>query len=99
MGVGCSPKGEGQIKITDMDQIEISNLNRQFLFRRENVGSKKSEVAAGAVKRFNPDMKIEALSERVGEDTEQIFSDDFFQGLNGVANALDNVEARMFLYW
>ena len=94
MGVGCDPKGLGKLKITDMDQIEISNLNRQFLFRRENVGSKKSEVAAKAVKKFNHDIRIEALADRVGEDTEQIFSDDFFIGLNGVANALDNVDAR-----
>ena len=62
MGVGCSPKGEGQIKITDMDQIEISNLNRQFLFRRENVGSKKSEVAAGAVVEAGVGLAVEATA-------------------------------------
>ncbi|ULT95969.1 hypothetical protein L3Y34_004552 [Caenorhabditis briggsae] len=95
MGVAC---GEGGlIKITDMDQIEISNLNRQFLFRRKDVGGKKSECAARAVTSFNSDVRIEALAERVGVDTEHIFNDDFFGELNGVANALDNVDARRYM--
>uniref|UniRef100_A0A1I7YJJ1 E1 ubiquitin-activating enzyme n=1 Tax=Steinernema glaseri TaxID=37863 RepID=A0A1I7YJJ1_9BILA len=97
MGVGCDPQGKGKLKITDMDQIEISNLNRQFLFRRGDVGSKKSECAGRAAKKFNPDLNIEVLSERVAEDTEHIFSDEFFGDLNGVANALDNVEARRYM--
>ncbi|ETN83338.1 ubiquitin-activating enzyme E1 [Necator americanus] len=95
MGVAC---GEGGlIKITDMDQIEISNLNRQFLFRMNDVGSKKSVVAGRAVKFFNKDVHIEALSERVGPDTEHIFNDDFFAELDGVANALDNIDARRYM--
>lgn len=35
MGLGCG--NTGSITITDMDQIEISNLSRQFLFHREDV--------------------------------------------------------------
>ncbi|CAI4226473.1 unnamed protein product [Auanema sp. JU1783] len=95
MGVACGDGG--LIKITDMDQIEISNLNRQFLFRRKDVGSKKSECASEAVKSFNKDVRIESLSERVGNDTENIFNDSFFEELNGVANALDNVDARRYM--
>lgn len=38
MGVACDSSGEGVVRITDMDQIAISNLNRQFLFRRPDVG-------------------------------------------------------------
>uniref|UniRef100_F1KT25 E1 ubiquitin-activating enzyme n=1 Tax=Ascaris suum TaxID=6253 RepID=F1KT25_ASCSU len=97
MGVACAANGEGCITITDMDQIEISNLNRQFLFRRRNVGGRKSEVAAEAVKSFNSELNIEALSERVGPDTENIFNDQFFEGLNGVLNALDNIDARRYM--
>jgi len=37
-----------------MDTIEISNLNRQFLFRSVHVGQSKAKVAAEAVKEFLP---------------------------------------------
>ncbi len=58
---------------------------------------KKAETAAKAVRLFNGDLQIEALAERVGADTEHIFPDAFFEKLNGVANALDNVEASQSL--
>ena len=44
----------------DMDTIETSNLNRQFLFRRHHVGESKAKVAAEAVKRFRPNARIQA---------------------------------------
>lgn len=53
--------------------------------------------AARAVAAFNPDANIEALAERVGADTEKIFNDAFFEELHGVANALDNVDARKLI--
>ena len=42
---------------------------------------------------MNPGIKIESHENRVGPETEDIYTDDFFQSLSGVANALDNVEA------
>lgn len=48
--MGLCSGNNGKFIVTDDDQIEISNLNRQFLFRRENVGHSKSECAANAVK-------------------------------------------------
>jgi ubiquitin-activating enzyme E1 len=36
MGIGCDQSGA--IYVTDMDSIEKSNLNRQFLFRSTDVG-------------------------------------------------------------
>ena len=82
-----------QITITDNDLIEKSNLNRQFLFRPWDVQKPKSGTAAAAAKAMNPSFNIESHENRVGPDTENIYTDDFFEGLSGVTNALDNVDA------
>jgi len=97
IGLGTGP--EGCITVTDMDSIEKSNLNRQFLFRPKDVGSMKSDCAAKAVQQMNPELegKIVSLKDRVGPDTEHIFNEDFWNSLDGVTNALDNVEARTYV--
>ena len=51
-------------------------------------------TAANAAKVMNPGLNIESHENRVGPDTENIYTDDFFEALDGVANALDNVQAR-----
>ncbi|KAI9036382.1 E1 ubiquitin-activating protein ubaA [Aspergillus affinis] len=97
IGLGTGPKGK--IYVTDMDQIEKSNLNRQFLFRSKDVGKLKSECASAAVQAMNPELegKIVTLRDRVGPDTEHIFNEDFWEKLDGVTNALDNVDARTYV--
>ena len=97
MGLGTGPKG--RLWITDMDSIEKSNLNRQFLFRAADVSHMKSDCAARAVQRMNPQLKghMETLKERVSPDTEHVFNEAFWEGLDGVTNALDNVEARTYV--
>lgn len=54
----------------------------------------KSDTAAAAVKQMNPSIRITGHQNRVGPDTERVYDDDFFESLDGVANALDNVDAR-----
>jgi len=97
IGLGTGPKGG--IVITDMDSIERSNLNRQFLFRAPDVGQMKSDSAAKAVQRMNTDLegRIRSLKEAVGKDTEHTFNEEFWKGLDGVTNALDNVAARQYV--
>ncbi|KAK5121747.1 E1 ubiquitin-activating protein [Meristemomyces frigidus] len=97
--IGLATGPNGKISVTDMDQIERSNLNRQFLFRPKDVGKLKSECASGAVQAMNPDLKgkINVMRDRVAQDTEHIFNEDFWEGLDGVTNALDNVDARTYV--
>ncbi|XP_021964411.1 ubiquitin-like modifier-activating enzyme 1 isoform X1 [Folsomia candida] len=95
MGLGGGDKGK--IFVTDMDLIERSNLNRQFLFRPKDVGQAKSVCAAQAVLEMNPGITIEHHVNRVGPETEATYNDDFFENLSGVANALDNVDARIYM--
>ncbi|CAG8556263.1 1888_t:CDS:10 [Funneliformis caledonium] len=96
MGLGT---GQGAIHVTDMDTIEKSNLNRQFLFRPGDVSKLKSETAVVAIGKMNPDTigKVIAHQDRVGVETENVYNDNFFENLDGVTNALDNVDARKYM--
>lgn len=95
MGIACGENGH--CTVTDDDVIEKSNLSRQFLFRDWNIGSSKSAVAAEATLQLNPSMKITACQDRVAPNTENIFHDAFWKGLDLVVNALDNVNARLYV--
>jgi ubiquitin-activating enzyme E1 len=95
IGLGCGPNG--QVTVTDNDNIEVSNLNRQFLFRKNNVGKPKSETACMIAKQMNPDLKINPLVELVSPDTEHIFNDEFWESLSFIVNAVDNVKARLYV--
>lgn len=95
MGVSCS--NEGKLTITDDDVIEKSNLSRQFLFRDWNIGQAKSTVAASAAVAINRHLNIEALQNRVSPETENVFDDSFWENLSVVVNALDNVNARLYV--
>lgn len=95
MGVSCG--NQGKLTVTDDDVIEKSNLSRQFLFRDWNIGQAKSTVAAASVTSINPQLHIEALQNRVGPETENVFDDNFWENLDVVINALDNVNARLYV--
>ncbi|KAK3557113.1 hypothetical protein QTP70_024648 [Hemibagrus guttatus] len=95
--IGLGAGEDGHITVTDMDSIERSNLNRQFLFRSEDIGRQKSEVAAEAVRKINPSMNITSHQNRVCQESESIYTHQFYSSLDGVAAALDNVEARVYL--
>ena len=95
--MGISSGKNGILTITDFDKIELSNLNRQFLFRENNIGQFKSEVAKYYIKQMNNSINILTHKKFVGDETENIFSDKFWDEQDIIFNAVDNVKARFYL--
>lgn len=111
----------GRLTVTDMDSIEQSNLNRQFLFREEDVMKMKSDSAIKNATLLNEDFSSQQPSHHssvnlkkgieniqitgnlvsytiaVNSETETTFSDTFLKEQDLVSNALDNVEARIYM--
>ena len=97
MGLCVDTDGGGELVVTDMDGIEVSNLSRQFLFRARHVGMMKSTVAAESATAMNASLCVKALTEKVCPATEDVFSSSFWQRQNIVISALDNVTARKYV--
>ena len=97
LGVATDEEGVGEITVTDGDRIEVSNLNRQFLFRAEHVGTAKSTTAAVAAKAMNAAMRVRSLELLAMPSTEKTFDDAFWRRLDFVTNALDSVTARKYV--
>jgi ubiquitin-like 1-activating enzyme E1 B len=79
------------IVLVDLDTIDLSNLNRQFLFRKQHIKKPKATVAKETASQFNPTVNIDA---RHGDIFDSDFNVEFFQGFDIVFNALDNLKAR-----
>jgi len=85
--------GVGVIRIVDHDKVELSNLNRQILHRDEDIGKKKVDSAAKRLKSVNPEVKIEAVAEKM---TEANLSE-LVTGFDLIVDAMDNLPTRYLL--
>ena len=56
-GVQLASAGVGRIGILDDDMVEISNLQRQFIFSEADVGKSKVEVARRRLEVVNPNIR------------------------------------------
>ncbi len=59
--------GVGQLAISDFDTVDLSNLQRQIIHGTPDLGRPKAESAADALRRLNPDIRVEALGQRLEE--------------------------------
>ncbi|MHC5018894.1 MAG: HesA/MoeB/ThiF family protein [Planctomycetota bacterium] len=60
----CALLGIGRLILLDRDTVAISNLTRSVLFRAEDAGRPKAEVAGERLRELNPDVHVDVI---VGE--------------------------------
>ena len=96
-GIGCELlktlvlTGFNDLEVIDLDTIDVSNLNRQFLFQKQHVGKSKARVARESAIEFNPKANIKAYHDSI---TSPEYDVNFFRQFSVVLNALDNRAAR-----
>jgi len=78
-GLGCpaalylAASGVGRLTIADADNVDLTNLQRQILYRTDSVGAKKVEEARKALAAVNPEVQIVPLAQRVaGSDVDRL---------------------------
>ncbi len=59
--------GIGDLRIIEFDKVEVSNLNRQILYRIQDIGKYKVDACLETLKSLNPDIHIEGICDKVTE--------------------------------
>jgi ubiquitin-activating enzyme E1 len=83
--------------VIDDDNIEISNLNRQFLFHEEHKGKSKALIAAKSAKEINPDCNFNYLAKRISPENKYIFNQSYFKKFDFVLGAIDSFHGNYYL--
>jgi molybdopterin-synthase adenylyltransferase len=85
--------GAGTVYVIDLDTVEPSNLSRSVLFRAEDGGQSKAEVAARRAREINPDVRFVPIHGDVIHD----LGLGLFADVDVVIGCLDNREARLWV--
>ena len=96
-GVGCwvaeglARSAIGQLTLIDLDDICVTNTNRQIHAMVDTVGQAKVEVMAQRIRQINPDCQVHCIEDFVSPDNVQSLLDSRF---DYVVDATDSVKAK-----
>jgi adenylyltransferase/sulfurtransferase len=95
-GLGCpaalylAASGIGRLTLADPDKVDLTNLQRQILYRTDSVGAAKVDAARAALSALNPDVRIHPLQQKLGEQEIQTLLPD----VDVVLDCSDNFATR-----
>ncbi len=85
--------GVGELTIVDYDTVSLTDLHRQLLYREEDVGKPKVEIAVRRLHDLNPTVKIKPVNDALTEDN----AEKILGGMDIAVDALDNWLGRQVL--
>lgn len=100
-GLGCeilkdlAMVGFRRIDVIDMDHVELTNLNRQFLFRQTDIGRPKATCAAEAINNRCGHLGV-VVTPHVGK-IQELHEPTWYRNFNVIIAGLDNIDARRWL--
>ncbi|MDM3871875.1 HesA/MoeB/ThiF family protein [Porticoccus sp. W117] len=83
--------GVGTLLIADGDTVDVSNLHRQVLYRRDDCGDSKSDSAQGQLETLNPHVNVESIDERLDDEA----LDYYVPEVDLVLDCSDNLTTRL----
>jgi len=85
--------GVGELILVDHGRVELSNLNRQILYKTSDIGKFKAEIAAKRLKELNPNVNIKYFTEEVSEGNVYRFVEE----ADLIIDGLDNWKTRFLV--
>ena len=82
------------LTIVDGDIVELSNLNRQIISKRDVIGRPKALVAQARTLEINPDVNLKVINEFISEDNYSLLNIDSF---DYVIDACDDLNLKLLL--